>query len=137
MSAFDDYCIVCEKLCTGASAYCSEECKLQDTHTHFTINNAPQLISPMLQPRQDSIVSTLQQSTDQSDEEEEEEIKQQEYLIKSPMLLSSTLKNENSIAGLDLDDCVPRETGKELDQHHTDLLAASSNYYRKWLNVKQ
>lgn len=146
MSAFNDYCIVCEKLCTDASAYCSEECRVQDTHSHFSmdLHNVPQLISPMLQPRADSLTGALQQhphshgaSTVQSDDDEDSEpSKHQEYLIKSPMLLSSTLKNEeNSIAGLSLNDCTPRESDKELDQHHAELLAASSNYYKKWLNV--
>lgn len=30
MSAFEDYCIVCEKICEEGSAYCSEECKHVD-----------------------------------------------------------------------------------------------------------
>jgi hypothetical protein len=35
MSAFEDYCIVCEKVCEDGSAYCSEKCKLLDQeHSH-------------------------------------------------------------------------------------------------------
>ncbi|ODQ49365.1 hypothetical protein PICMEDRAFT_100613 [Pichia membranifaciens NRRL Y-2026] len=30
MSAFEDYCIVCEKVCEDGSAYCSDTCKLLD-----------------------------------------------------------------------------------------------------------
>lgn len=30
MSAFHDYCIVCEKLCDDGSVYCCEECRLLD-----------------------------------------------------------------------------------------------------------
>lgn len=30
MSAFDDYCIVCEKVCENGSAYCSDSCKNLD-----------------------------------------------------------------------------------------------------------
>lgn len=130
MSAFNDYCLVCEKICTGRSVYCSDECKNQDTQSHFEFSNAPQLISPVLQPRQDSIASLLE-----SDEEVEEEQTHQDYLIRSPMLLSSTLKNEHTIAGLSLDNVPTEPSPKELEPQLTGSLAASSNYYRKWLSV--
>jgi hypothetical protein len=70
----------------------------------------------------------------ESDEDLEEKSTHHEYLIKSPLLLSSTVKNEQSIAGLSLDS-VPRENSNELEPQHTGSLAASSNYYKKWLSV--
>ena len=153
MSAFNDYCIVCEKICTNHAVYCSDECKLRDTRSHFQFNNnVPQLISPVLQPRQDSIASMMEDDGDESDEHPSHE-----YLIKSPLLLSSTLKNEQSIAGLSLDN-VPRESTSTppasssasiassssrndppascpKSSSHDSSLAASSNYYKKWLSV--
>lgn len=140
MSAFNDYCIVCDKICTQNSVYCSDECQLKDGHSHFNFNNAPQLISPVLEPRSNSIASALTSSsnstieTDEIEDDAEDEHKHQEYLIKSPLLLTSNVK-EHSIAGLSLNDAIPREQTTILDQHHVDLLAASSNNYKKWLNV--
>ncbi|CCH45719.1 hypothetical protein BN7_5304 [Wickerhamomyces ciferrii] len=143
MSAFNDYCIVCDKICTHSSVYCSDECQFKDGNSHFDFNNAPQLISPVLEPRSNSIASTLtssSSSTIETDEIESEleddqqyQHKHQEYLIKSPLLLSSNTKD--SIAGLSLNDAIPREGNTNLDQHHIELLAASSTNYKKWLNV--
>lgn len=131
MSAFNDYCIVCEKLCASQSAYCSEECKLKDNKSHFNFNNVPQLISPALQPRTDSQQQPIE--TDEEIDLENKKIKH-DYLIKSPLLLSSSVKEQQPIAGLNLNDFIPREDSS-LDQHHAQLLAVSSNNYKKWLNV--
>ncbi|OWB80914.1 hypothetical protein B5S32_g5240 [[Candida] boidinii] len=84
MSAFEDYCIVCEKICPSDSVYCSNGCKLSDqqattsptlsscsVHTHnnnnnnIQFNNGPQLISPLLTPQlynNNNISQQLQES---------------------------------------------------------------------------
>jgi len=144
MSAFNDYCIVCDKICTNHSVYCSDECQLKDGNSHYDFNNAPQLISPVLEPRSNSIASTLTSSSsstiecDEIESEVEDDHKHHEYLIKSPLLLSSNVK-EHSIAGLNLNDgaaAIPKQSSSiMLDQHHADLLAVSSTNYKKWLNV--
>lgn len=109
MSAFNDYCIVCEQLCS--STYCSDSCKEKDTQSKFTFNNVPQLISPVLQPaRQNSITELIDK----------------EYLIKSPLLLSSNVKSE--IAGLSLDNSNPVKTASKDEP-------VGSSYYKKWLGV--
>ncbi|KAH3688185.1 hypothetical protein WICPIJ_000827 [Wickerhamomyces pijperi] len=166
MSAFNDYCIVCEKLCSSHSVYCSDVCKLKDNDSHFNFHNAPQLISPVLQPRADSYVSQIDAKVENENEEEEEEEDDDipvvhDYLIKSPLLLSSNIK-DHGIAGLSLDNDIlntqsknipinnknknqpnrnsvmQNSAGNKLNQQSqpasSDILASSSNY-KKWLNV--
>lgn len=161
MLAFNDYCFVCGKMCNTSSVYCSEECKVQDANTQFEFefNNVPALISPVLQPRGDTIVSTLGNGNisgngsatayTETEVEEDDEYKHSEYLIKSPLLLAPTtgVKDQEKIAGLTLDEMTPR-TEHELDmdevaatpltelekkQKLANLLATSSNNYKKWL----
>ncbi|TID29711.1 hypothetical protein CANINC_001724 [Pichia inconspicua] len=46
MSAFEDYCIVCEKLCVDGSAYCSDTCKHLDQENdiqELELTNSPAL----------------------------------------------------------------------------------------------
>ena len=144
-AAFNDYCIVCEKLCPPNSVYCCEECKQKDQHAHFHFANAPQLISPALQPRSDSIASALSSSSstksdgeeksqeeDNDDEDDEFDTSHKhDYLIKSPLLLSSCVK-EQPITGLNLNELSQTETR---EQQSAQLLSTSSNNYKKWLNV--
>jgi hypothetical protein len=69
----------------------------------------------------------------ETDEEtEKEDDHKHEYLIKSPLLLTSNVKEQQPIAGLNLNDIVPKQA---LDGNHAHILAASSNNYKKWLNV--
>lgn len=163
MSAFNDYCIVCEKLCSNHSVYCSDECKLHDNDSHFNFDNAPQLISPVLQPRANSIVSLSHIDSTIDNYEEGDDIRiKHDYLINSPLLLSSTVK-DHGIAGLSLDNYTPKTQAKNIPINKTsqklssvmqnsagnklnqqsqpsksasspDILASSSNY-KKWLNV--
>ncbi|KAH3680419.1 hypothetical protein WICMUC_000350 [Wickerhamomyces mucosus] len=162
MSAFNDYCIVCEKLCSLTSVYCSNECKLKDNDSHFDFDsNIPELISPVLQPRKDSIISTIDITRAQQNHSTVDQNKKsivQEYLIKSPLLLTSSIKDQ-PIIGLSLDNYISLEEtsqkilpqmiskspltnqipnkGNTLDDEHAAQLAASSNNYKKWLNVAQ
>lgn len=115
MSAFNDYCIVCDQLCSSNSVYCSESCKLTDQLSTLNIDasspstEVPQsYLSPLLQP-------TLQ--------------------YQSP-LLSSTVDST-----LDLDqDCLTLsyETvncpkGKS-QSYISDYLSTTTINYKKWLH---
>lgn len=78
MSAFEDYCLVCEKLCNAGEAYCSDECKNSDLEVSVSpalsacssvqMTNRPSVhlqsvISPLLTPQinpRKSIVGTIQ-----------------------------------------------------------------------------
>lgn len=70
MSAFEDYCIVCERLCDQGNVYCSEKCKEMDNLSptlkanQVTQPNGPlsSVVSPLLTPQvnpRKSIVESL------------------------------------------------------------------------------
>lgn len=139
MSAFNDYCIVCDKICSTQSVYCSEDCRITDLSTHYEFENVPALISPALQPRCDSIATTLSCASANEETEDDEEFGHIEYMIRSPMLLTPTANEK--IAGLSLD-ATPRSTDQseseeaelsDNEDHCANLLATSSNNYKKWL----
>ncbi|SCW04397.1 LAFE_0H12618g1_1 [Lachancea fermentati] len=65
MSAFNDYCIVCDRLIEGSEKlYCSASCRINDTRTGRRRSEVESLIStPQLCP--------LDLDTDETDSEEE------------------------------------------------------------------
>lgn len=141
MSAFNDFCIVCDKLCSSNStAYCSNECKQKDEASHYNFKNVPQLISPVLKPRNastttiDSTLDSLENNNNNDNHRNTNpnDINSNAYLIKSPLLLSTNVKD--NIIGLNLNDSIPRHISHPVENEN-DFIAASSINYKKWLNV--
>ncbi|KAL3231703.1 Life-span regulatory factor [Nakaseomyces bracarensis] len=53
MAAFNDYCIVCEKLLDGPDIYCSDACRQRDTVGKVRALTEPLLKSPLIPAQKD------------------------------------------------------------------------------------
>lgn len=53
MAAFNDYCIVCEKLLDGSDIYCSDTCRQRDTVGKVRALSEPLLKSPLIPAQKD------------------------------------------------------------------------------------
>ncbi|KAG7885191.1 hypothetical protein KL938_001448 [Ogataea parapolymorpha] len=158
MSAFNDYCLVCEKICTSNSVYCSEECRVADQQQTASptlstcssvqsaqtsnFNSIPTIISPVLAPQYNYVpvfknTSSLLKSPPFKD-----------LSYESPMLASISVQNDLDSNRLDLNATkstaplnvsqIPRsQMFRSTAQNVSDLLSSTpaSENYKKWLST--
>ncbi|KAH3671609.1 hypothetical protein OGAPHI_000312 [Ogataea philodendri] len=154
MSAFNDYCLVCEKICANNSVYCSEECKVADQQVTASptlsscssvqsapsqnFNSIPTIISPILTPQYNYVpvarnTASLVKSPAAKD-----------LSYESPMLSSVSFHNDLDSNRLDLNATKPSATTNVYEprtqvnrfsaQNVSDLLTPASENYRRWLS---
>ncbi|KAG7930264.1 uncharacterized protein OGAPODRAFT_91678 [Ogataea polymorpha] len=158
MSAFNDYCLVCEKICTSNSVYCSEECRVVDQQQTASptlstchsvqsaqtsnFNSIPTIISPVLAPQYNYVpicknTSSLLKSPPFKD-----------LSYESPMLASICGQNDldsnrldlnatKSTAPLNVNEIPRSQMYRSAAQNVSDLLSSSpaSENYKKWLST--
>ncbi|KAG7692127.1 hypothetical protein KL930_001511 [Ogataea haglerorum] len=157
MSAFNDYCLVCEKICTSNSVYCSEECRVADQQQTASptlstcssvqsaqtsnFNSIPTIISPVLAPQYNYVpvlknTSSLLKSPPVKD-----------LSYESPLLASISVQNDldsnrldlnatRSIAPLNVSEIPRSQICRTTAQNVSDLLSSTpaSENYKKWLS---
>ncbi|ODV86097.1 hypothetical protein CANARDRAFT_28136 [[Candida] arabinofermentans NRRL YB-2248] len=128
MSPFNDYCLVCEKICPSDSVYCSESCKLMDqqhttsptlsacsslqSHSYNQVQQQQSqqqqnIISPLLTPRYQSINSYKPSINSNLQLLKSPQFKDLSY--ESPMLSSSYFQNDLDSNRLDLNSSYHQE----------------------------
>lgn len=126
MSAFEDYCIVCDKQCAPNSVYCSEKCRHIDEERSasttrrcsYNTNRSSSLTTPALVPKGLSPLLTPQFMPDPTPSNA--------YLLDSQNL-DKRLSYESPI--LACSSC--RDSVNDLDANKLDLNASDSSYYTR------
>lgn len=104
MSAFEDYCIVCEKLCHDGTAYCSNDCKILDQENILleqtnSLSESPLLISDDFDSRNRLVNTNLNTHIVNSNNCSTISQLPNTISIVSPLLTPQVLPKRNSIVG--------------------------------------
>lgn len=125
MSAFNDYCLVCDQLISDTTTdrlYCSEACKLNDTtcsnHTRLAATPESLIATPTLCP----VDRASEESELDFDDDEDEELFELDYSPTCPIMMSTPRTFENEKVDY-------FSFNKELLLDHT-----AENNYKLWLN---